>query len=97
MESMMIPSTKSKDSSVKIRGVVTRYENEYLVAMVLFDIKRMKEDTKVIGAKLYAQNIDSLKRMINNMFRIYGNQEALLIKIPERASEGECWSEKLKE
>lgn len=95
MESMIISPNRGKASSMKIRSVVVRYEQENLTAMVLFDIKRLKEDTKAIGTKLYAQNAETLKRMIEGIFELYGNVTTLKVNIPENSTEGELWSERI--
>ena len=95
MESMIISPNRGKVSSMKIRSVVVRYEQENLTATILFDIKRLKEDTKAIGAKLYAQNTETIKQMINDIFKLYGNRDALRVNIPENSTEGELWSERM--
>lgn len=89
----LVPKQNYKGKYLKICRIAVRWEGENNIsAIIVFDVTRDRTDTKAAGTKLFAQNSDTIRKMIQEMAMLYQVKEKMTVCIPESEQEGELWS-----
>lgn len=77
---------------LKIAHIAIRWERKNLAAIIVFHTTRQRADTRAAGIKLFGENIDTIKKMLEEMAELYPVRENMTVYIPESEQEGELWS-----
>lgn len=83
MAEMRLEKGKRIATCYRIQGICSEKIDKVWTATVLLKEYTRKEDTKAIGVKLCARNIESLKKLIFDIGCLYGVEETMCIGIPE--------------
>lgn len=75
-----------------IQGICIEKKDKIWIAEVLLKEVKLRDDTKAVGIKLCARTIESMKKLIFDLARLYGVQETMCVRIPESEKEGLLWS-----
>lgn len=88
----LLPHDYCKGHFLKINSIAVRWEGKTLAAIIVFHSTRNRADTKTTGIKIFAENADTLKKMLEEMAELYPVRENMTVYIPESEQEGELWS-----
>lgn len=80
-----------------IQGICIEKRGKIWVADVLLKEVRLRDSTKAVGIKLCARTIESMKKLILDLVKLYGMQETMCVRIPESEEEGLLWSYRVKQ
>ena len=88
------PRRCAKGRSLRIEFIEVEWDRERVafVAMVMFERARDRPDNRPLGAALYANNAETLAKMLQEYNLLYPVREETVIGIPEPGEEIRCIS-----
>ncbi len=97
MELVLLPSKNRMARYMRIQSVITTWDRQaraYL-AVVTFELTRNTRDFTPLGHKLYARNVETLARMIQDLALLYAPSKALAVSLPDFEAESLHFSQML--
>lgn len=85
MEFVLFPSKYRRARYMRIQSIITTWDRQtrsYL-AVVTFELTRDVWACAPMGHKLYAHNVETLARMIQDLALLYAPSKALSVPLPE--------------
>ena len=88
------PSRYAKGKYLRINFITVEWDRERraFAAMIMFHRTRDRQDNKPLGAVLYANNAETLAKMLQEYNLLYPVREETVIGIPEPGEEIRCIS-----
>lgn len=90
MEFVLFPRTYRRAKFMRIQSIITTWDRQaraYL-AVVTFELTRHVWNCKPVGHKLYACNVETLARLIQDLALLYAPSKALAVPLPDFEDEG---------
>lgn len=89
-EIILEPRKYAKGEYMRIEFVTVEWDRERraFAAMVMFHKTRDRQDNKPLGAVLYADNAETLAKMIREYNLLYPVKEKMIVRIPELGEMG---------
>lgn len=93
-EVVLEPQKCAKGKYLRIEFVTVKWDRERraFAAMIVFHRTRDRQDNKPLGAVLYANNAETLGKMLQEYNLLYPVREETVIGIPEPGEEIRCIS-----
>lgn len=85
MEFVLFPRTYRRAQYMRIQSVITTWDRQtraYL-AIITFELTRDIWDCIPLGHKLYACNVETLARLIQDLALLYAPSKALAVPLPD--------------
>ena len=85
MREIVLEPRKAKGKYLRINFITVEWDRERraFAAMVMFHRTRDKQDNKPPGAVLYANNVPTLVKMLQEFNLLYPAREKMTVQIPE--------------
>ncbi|OUQ13818.1 hypothetical protein [Lachnoclostridium sp. An138] len=85
MREIVLEPRKAKGKYLRINFITVEWDRERraFAAMVMFHRTRDKQDNKPLGAVLYANNVPTLVKMLQEFNLLYPAREKMTVQIPE--------------
>ena len=85
MREIVLEPRKAKGKYLRINFITVEWDRERraFTAMVMFHRTRDKQDNKPLGAVLYANNVPTLVKMLQEFNLLYPAREKMTVQIPE--------------
>ena len=85
MQEIVLEPRKAKGKYLRINFITVEWDRERraFTAMVMFHRTRDKQDNKPLGAVLYANNVPTLVKMLQEFNLLYPAREKMTVQIPE--------------
>ena len=85
MQEIVLEPRKAKGKYLRINFITVEWDRERraFAAMVMFHRTRDKQDNKPLGAVLYANNVPTLVKMLQEFNLLYPAREKMTVQIPE--------------
>lgn len=88
----LFPKQRCKGKFLNISNIAVWWEGNRLNSIIVFHVTRNREDTKAAGMKIFTKNIETTKKMLQEVAELYPVQKEMNVYIPEIEQEGEKWS-----
>ena len=85
MEFVLLPNKYRRGRYLRIQSVITTWDRQtraYL-AVVTFEPTRDIYDRIPLGHKLYARNVETLARLVQDLALLYAPSKALVVPLPD--------------
>ena len=75
---------------MRIQSIITTWDRQVraYLAVVTFELTRNTRDFTPLGHKLYACNVETLARLIQDLALLYAPSKALAVPLPDFEDEG---------
>lgn len=85
MREIVLEPRKAKGKYLRINFITVKWDRERraFAAMIMFHRTRDRQDNKPLGTVLYANNVPTLVKMLQEFNLLYPAREKMTVQIPE--------------
>lgn len=93
MEVVLKPNKYKRKRYMQINMIAAKWDRKIraYVAMVIFDLTRDRPDRKPVGYKLYANNLQTMERMLLDLADLYPPVRKMVVSLPDQTDTEQMW------
>lgn len=94
MRKFILKPCTPRGKYLKINSVKVEWDSKRrsFAATIMFHKSRYRADTKVLGTILFADNQETMEKMIRELNLLYPVRNEMIVCIPDLEQKGEFWS-----